>query len=699
MKTISRLPLTLLSLSFMLFLLTVPPVLQAQQKNARDTIAFILRHQKNPIQRCNELYALGNYYWNSGDAENALLAVNQCKAEAEKCGYDKGIYDSYSIMGAIHLKQNDIKKVLSISQECLQLATRKHSEYGVNKANYLLAVMFYRQGNIDSVISISRKALEAPYLAYDSVTLPKFNAMLGNAYLGRGDIQRANTHYLRALEVAEKTNDEQLQGVCIGNLAIINDELQNHREALKYQQRAGRIAQKYNQVQQLAGAYLSMGTCYKNLSLMDSAIYFYQKSLALNKQFGAREEIAITHSNLGGVLVSTGRVDSGMYYLRLAKAEFASLQDTFNMANHALSMGTAWRMMPAGRNEKPYLHQALGELLFCKNIAEQKNIEDLKMKCYKELSVVQEALGNWTQAFVFLKKYNEINDSIRSQEYTRQIAEMQTRFETEKKELEIKKLNAENLLSIEKIARQKILNYLLLLIAALILISGYLIFRNVHKKRAAEKQVAILEKQNAIENMRSKIASDVHDEMGANLTRLGLNAQQILQSEAVPNKERLLAEKMASQSREIIIGMREIIWASNPANDNLKSMLGFMRQYIDRFFDGINIRPIVNFPHDAGEVTLHPEVRRNLFLILKESLNNAVKHSGSDRIDIEFNTDNEKFQFTVKDYGQGIEDKKKNDFSSGMRNMQLRAEQIQSLFTLISAPGKGVQITVEGKLY
>jgi len=124
-----------------------------------------------------------------------------------------------------------------------------------------------------------------------------------------------------------------------------------------------------------------------------------------------------------------------------------------------------------------------------------------------------------------------------------------------------------------------------------------------------------------------------------------------------------------------------------------------MRQYIDRFFDGTQIRPTVNFPHDAGEVTLHPEVRRNLFLILKESLNNAIKYSGSDRIDIDFNSENEKFQFKVKDYGKGMEDKNKDDFSNGLHNMQMRAQQIQSLFKLITSPGQGVQIIVEGKLY
>src|SRR5204863_9398433 len=137
-------------------------------------------------------------------------------------------------------------------------------------------------------------------------------------------------------------------------------------------------------------------------------------------------------------------------------------------------------------------------------------------------------------------------------------------------------------------------------------------------------------------------------------------------------------------------GMREIIWASNPANDNLKSMLGFMRQYIDRFFDGTNIRSVVNFPHDVGEITLHPEVRRNLFLILKESLNNAVKYSGSDKIDIDFNNQDDSFNFSVKDYGKGLDDSIRNEFSNGMENMRKRAEQIQSVFKLITSPGSGV---------
>jgi signal transduction histidine kinase len=132
---------------------------------------------------------------------------------------------------------------------------------------------------------------------------------------------------------------------------------------------------------------------------------------------------------------------------------------------------------------------------------------------------------------------------MRTKEYSNQIAEMQIKYETDKKQIEISRLNAENLLGDAKISRQRVLNYSLLAIAGLILISGTVTYRNVQKKRDAEKQVAILEKQNAIESMRSKIASDVHDEMGANLTRLGLNAQQLLQSRNIPDKDKELGRE------------------------------------------------------------------------------------------------------------------------------------------------------------
>ncbi|HLF65505.1 MAG TPA: tetratricopeptide repeat protein [Saprospiraceae bacterium] len=694
-----RIPLSCLTLLPTIFLLPVSSAGQAQQTSAADTIAFILKQNKKPTEQCEALYKLGAFYFTTGQAENAFLVMNQSKSVAEKHDYDKGMYDAHSIIAAYYLKKGDSEKARAIANESLKLANRNRSEYGANRAYYILILLWYQQLKYDSVILISELVLEGPHEEYDSVSLPKINALLGNAYMAKGDLQRAGKCFLDVMAIAEKTNNEPLYAVCLGNLALINVELKNYREALKYQHKAEAIARKNNQFQSVGNLNNSIGSCYRSLMLPDSALHYFKEALYWFTKFAYPEDIALAHSNIGATYSDLAHFDSSLYYLQLAKKEFNDLKDTLNIAGNAMVLGGVWNVMGLPKKDRVYLQRALDELEVCQRIVEQKGVREMRRSCYYQQAVAYEALGNDAQSFLYLKLYTRVNDSLLSQQHIQQIAEMQTKYETEKKETEIGKLNAEKQLDVEKIARQKVVNYSLMSMAALILLSGSLIFRNVQKKRTAEKHVAILEKQNAIESMRNKIASDVHDEMGANLTRLGLNAQQLLQSPMVPEKEKQLTEKMALQSKEIITGMREIIWASNPANDNLKSMLGFMRQYIDRFFDGTQIRSVVNFPHDVGEVTLHPEVRRNLFLILKESLNNALKYSGSDRIDIDFHTENEKFQFKVTDYGKGLEDEKKNDFSSGLRNMQMRAEQIQSLFKLISAPGQGVEIIVEGNLY
>ncbi len=684
---------------FGMFFLGLNSDIYAQDKNAIDTINFLIKHQKNHTQLCDDLYKIGNYYWNIGNSENAHLVMTRCKELAEQYHYEKGIYDAYAILGAIHLKNNDLSSVRSLANECLQLASKKKSEYGANRANYILLIMAFQQGQLDSVIAMSKRTLDAPHMLYDSINLPKFNVLLANAYLYKGNLYEANNRYLDALNIAELTNNEQLQSVCLGNLALINDELNNFQEALKYHYKSLPIQQRNNQIQSIAASYLGIGNIYHKLLNQDTAIYFYRNALSLYEQFDDAHSIALVHNGLGGAFLYANQPDSGMYYLLLAKEELTTNMDSLNMAENALKIAeTLWKKAELTK-DKSYLKKALSEIEIAIRIAEAKGYEDIKMRCYYQATLLYDDIGETKEAFNNLKKYNNINTVIRSKQYTMQIADMQTKYETEKKEKEITELNAQNLIGKEKIARQRTFNYSLIAIAALLLISGFLFFRNIRQKRTTEKHLDMLERQNAIESMRTKIASDVHDEMGANLTRLGLNAQQLLQSPLASEKDKQLAEKMANQSKDIITGMREIIWASNPANDNLKGMLSFMRQYIDHFFDGTNIRPIVNFPHDVGEVVLHPEVRRNLFLILKESLNNAIKYSGSDRIDIDFLSEKENFNLTIKDYGKGIDDQHKDAFSNGLHNMQMRAEQIQSLFSMTSTPGQGVEISVAGKLY
>jgi signal transduction histidine kinase len=260
-------------------------------------------------------------------------------------------------------------------------------------------------------------------------------------------------------------------------------------------------------------------------------------------------------------------------------------------------------------------------------------------------------------------------------------------------------LNADKEISDAKFSRQRILNYGLMAIAFLILVSAYLVYRNIQHKRKAEAQYAALEKQHAIETMRSKISIDIHDDLGSGLTKIGLLTQQIRDKKDSPQAFTDLMNKIQSVSKEVVSGLREVIWASNPANDNLASLLLFMRNYTHKFFEGTNYNYIIDFPDEIQEMNIHPEVKRNLFLTLKESLNNMVKHAEASEVRIRFVNTKEKFSFEITDNGKGINNIANNVTGNGLRNMNKRMENIKAKFEVVSTAGHGVKVAMEGSLY
>ena len=321
----------------------------------------MVKNKKNDTQLCDDLYTLGNYYRGIGESANAFLAADQCKSIAEKIRYDKGIYNAYSITGNVHVSHAAYEKALAVSREWHQLASEKHNEPEMNRANYLLVLVLFRQGENDTAVAISRRILEAPHSTYDSVTLPKFNALIAGVALRKGDFTTANRYYLEALRIAELTRNEQLQTVCLSNLSILNEELSNFREALKYQQKALALALKHNELLNVGLIYENRGITYQAMSIPDSALYFYNKALSIFKQLQSDENIVILYDYMGDVLANLGKLDSAMYYMQLAKNGYIQInsKDSPKIADNRLSIGQTWIKMFDTTNNTMYLKKSV----------------------------------------------------------------------------------------------------------------------------------------------------------------------------------------------------------------------------------------------------------------------------------------------------------------------------------------------------
>ena len=231
------------------------------------------------------------------------------------------------------------------------------------------------------------------------------------------------------------------------------------------------------------------------------------------------------------------------------------------------------------------------------------------------------------------------------------------------------------------------------LIFLVILIVGSVRF---YLERNFKKKLALLERQQEVARIRGRIARDIHDNIGAELTRISLLTE-VARIEN-PGINHTSFTKLSDASREITGQLGEIVWSVNPLHDNLISMLSYMRNYILHFLEETDVHCEIDIPEEAEEKIIHPEVRRNLFLILKEALNNTIKYAGAKNIFVTFLITGDNYVMKIVDDGKGM-DMGVRPTGNGLINMQNRMDTIGGDMHIISYPGKGTTIIAEGKLF
>ncbi|WP_462250658.1 sensor histidine kinase [Ferruginibacter sp.] len=224
-----------------------------------------------------------------------------------------------------------------------------------------------------------------------------------------------------------------------------------------------------------------------------------------------------------------------------------------------------------------------------------------------------------------------------------------------------------------------------------LLVVGILILMiRSYYKRKLEKQKIVLEKQQAIEKERSRIASDIHDDLGAGLSTIRFLSEKVKRN-SFSDTTKLDAEKIVNNSNELVQKMNELIWAMNEKNDTLEDLLFYARSYAAEYGEENNLQMHIFMPEKIPEIMVAGEMRRNVFLTLKESLHNIVKHAGAKKVIIKFNTD-KNLSVIIKDDGKGFENINKE--GNGLKNMKKRIDSIGGFFEIINDGGVTVNIRV-----
>lgn len=211
----------------------------------------------------------------------------------------------------------------------------------------------------------------------------------------------------------------------------------------------------------------------------------------------------------------------------------------------------------------------------------------------------------------------------------------------------------------------------------------YYIVKSYYKRKLEKQntllreQALIIESQQAIEKERNRIASEMHDDLGSGLTRIKYLSDKALQLSGQNEKNEV--QKIANYSDDLVKNMSEIIWAMNSRFDNVDNLIGYVRRYASEYLE-LNEMDLIFTTNEAEtNANISGEKRRNVFLVIKEILHNAVKYSGAKAIRIHFEV-NDGVTITLSEVGgKGFDVEEMKNKSNGIYNMQKRMEDTGSI--------------------
>ncbi len=214
------------------------------------------------------------------------------------------------------------------------------------------------------------------------------------------------------------------------------------------------------------------------------------------------------------------------------------------------------------------------------------------------------------------------------------------------------------------------------------------------EKKKFQRRLQRIEQEGALERERARIAQDLHDELGSSLTRISLLCGLLRADKDNPAQVELHAGKLALSADQTVRSLEEIVWAVRPGSDTLQSLVDYITHFAGELFEGSPTRCRLDVPDELPAQPLPPDVRHNIFLIVKETLTNVLKHAGAGEVQLHIKVAPQTLEIVIADNGKGFnpDAAATTGHRNGLGNMQRRTTAVGGKLTLTSAPGQGTRM-------
>jgi len=595
---------------------------------------------------------------------------------------------------AFHYIFSDAKKARNLLNTSRKIALKSNCTFGYNEMVNNTGILMDVTGIRDSAKYFFTQSLQLSRKnKFRNLEVKSINN-LGMCHWNEGHFNEALRFFLDALRINETLpKDQQIKfATCYNNIGLIYQELELNEKALEFHKKAYELRKKDNMLKDQASSLNNIGICYNSLNQTQKAIDIYKTGLEIAKQSGNTTDYLKIQENYGNALQSQRKY-------RESIAHYDEVSENPNSSPKMLigvygSLIAAHNKLNETQKALPYVNKGLNLI---------KGNPDLRLSSqhfYQYAAQLYYKIGDILKGETYNREFIGITNDIFSDENSRQIADYEIRYQTEKKEKQLAE-NKAKLLENQAEALQK--NYILTAIFVLmvfVIAIAYLIFRQQKLKNSQLEQehklktaIARIETQNELQQQRLNISRDLHDNIGAQLTFIISSVENIKYAFDIQNPkldDRL--QHISSFTKATIVELRDTIWAMNNNEITFDELRARVLNFIDKAKDATEK---IEFKFRIDEALKNKKmvslVGMNIYRTIQEAIHNAIKYSGATEITTDITANENQILVCIGDNGTGF-DPQNSDKGNGLRNMQKRIEDIGGKFEVCSDENSGTTI-------
>ncbi|MEZ4858560.1 MAG: tetratricopeptide repeat protein [Flavobacteriaceae bacterium] len=592
----------------------------------------------------------------------------------------------------------------------------------------------YNVTNLDSAQAFFRKGVTlSKALRYKKGEWMNLNG-IGNFHERKTQYDSAMYYYNKALTLVEETQSTKGFAIVLNNIATIHIRQGNYKKALGYLFDALTAEEKLKNPNGIAQAYNNIGVVYYYIQDFDKTTFYLTEALKTQEQLGNFDGLINGYNNVGaiydyqkkydeaitsyskGLEIAKKIKDKKMQATQLSNIALAySNKKEFSTAERIFNEAVALRQEIKDYNGEAFSYQAFGQMYLEKKnyskaklyfdkgieIADLRGLKIVKKEILEALVTYAEAQSDYKSANEYLKQFLIIKDSLLNEESAKAIAEIETKYETEKKEKEIVAQRAQLAEKDLEVRRKNTWIYGGFGLAIVLGLLGYLVYNQqklknhqLQKESELKEALARIETQNKLQEQRLRISRDLHDNIGSQLTFIISSLDNL--KYGFPDMKETLGDKLSgisSFTSQTIYELRDTIWAMNKSEISFEDLQSRITNFINQA-QAASSRVLFSFNIDKehDEVSYLTSIQgMNIYRIIQEAVNNALKYANASQIKIHVASQKNEITIEIQDNGKGFSEDKIIP-GNGLMNMKKRASDLGGKVNILSSINNGTTV-------